>query len=322
MARATLESLASATQPSRSAGDGRRAAIMICAATECVSAKSRAVRDALVAEIARRGLADRVEVVGTGCHGLCTHGPVCVVQPEGVFYERLKVEEVPHLVETHFVRGTPYPDLLYRENGGQRTIPLEKDIPFFAKQQRVAFRNRGRIDPESIDDAIQAGAYQGLRKVLAEGLTGEALTRQILRSGLRGRGGGGFPTGLKWQACLEACRTGGGRPYLVCNADAGGGAAVMDRIIVESDPHSVIEGMLVGARALGAAAGYVYIRLEYALALQRLRRAIEQARERGLLGHDILGTGFDFDLIVHRGAGAFVCGESSALIASLEGRAP
>jgi NADH-quinone oxidoreductase subunit F len=322
MSRATLASLASAAHPAGAARDGGGGAVLICAATECVSAKSRAVRDALREELRRRGLADRVEVVATGCHGLCTHGPVCVVQPDGVFYERLKVEEIPHLVESHFVRGEPYPDLLYRDDGRERTIPLEKDIAFFSKQRRVAFRNRGRIDPESIDDAIRAGAYQALRKVLAEGLTGEAIVQQVVRSGLRGRGGGGFPTGLKWRACLEACRTRETRPFVVCNADAGGGAAVMDRIIVESDPHSVIEGMLIGARALGAVEGFVYIRLEYALALERLRSAIAQARERGLLGQAILGTDFAFDLTIHRGAGAFVAGESSALMASLEGRAP
>jgi NADH:ubiquinone oxidoreductase subunit F (NADH-binding)/(2Fe-2S) ferredoxin/NAD-dependent dihydropyrimidine dehydrogenase PreA subunit len=322
MPRLTLESFDAAAEQARRRHDGHRAAILICAATECVSAKSRAIRDALQQEIRRRGLENEVEVIATGCHGLCTHGPVCVVQPGGVFYERLRVDEVPHLVESHFVKGRPYEDLLYHENGAGSAIPLERDIPFFAKQQRVAFPNRGRIDPESIADAIGAGAYRALRQVLRDGADGDALVRQIVRSGLRGRGGGGFPTGLKWRACLEAARARQVRPVIVCNADAGGGAAVMDRIIVESDPHSVIEGMLIGARALGAAEGFVYIRLEYPLALQRLQKAIAEAREWGFLGRNILGTDFEFDIAVHRGAGAFVCGESTALIASMEGRAP
>jgi len=321
MLRLTLESLEAVARQAEGWRGGKRAVFQVCAATECVSAKSLAVRDALEAEIRRRGLQNDVEVTATGCHGLCGHGPVLIVQPEGVFYERLKAEDAPRLIESHFVRRERCEDLLYRENGDGRRVPLEQDIAFFAKQSRVAFRNRGRIDPEEIEDAIRAGAYRALQQVLREDLQGEALIERIARSGLRGRGGGGFPTGAKWQSCLEAARARGARPYVVCNADAGGGAAVMDRVLVESDPHAVIEGMLIGARALGALEGFVYIRLEYALALRRLSRAIAQAREWGLLGRDILGTGMEFDLTVHRGAGAFVCGESTALIASMEGRA-
>ncbi len=319
MSRLTLESLERAPSPAVAAPGAQ---VLVCSATECVSVRARAVREALETEIRKRGLGDRVEIVATGCHGLCARGPVCVVQPDGVFYERLTPNEVPHLVESHFVQGRPYADLLYHENGAGGTLACERDIPFFAKQSRLAFRNRGRLDPESLDAAIASGAYQALRGALRAGASGDQLVAQLVRSGLRGRGGGGYPTGLKWQAALEAARARNVRPVVVCNADAGGGVAVMDRIIVESDPHLVIEGLALGALALGAVEGFVYIRLEYALALARLQRAVAQAREAGLLGTGILGTAFDFDLAVHRGAGAFVCGESTALIASLEGRAP
>ncbi len=321
MPKATIENLDALAQEARAEIAGFKAMLMVCAGTGCVSAKSLPIRDALRREIERRGLDREIKVVATGCNGFCAHGPICVVQPEGVFYERLKVEAVPDLVESHFVRGKPLEKFLYRKDGEKKPVPLEKDIEFFAKQHAIALRNRGRIDPESIADALRAGAYQAIRKVLAEGVPGDELVARIVRSGLRGRGGGGFPTGVKWKTCLEAARARGVRPYVVCNGDEGDPGAFMDRSIVEADPHAVIEGMLIGARALGAVEGFVYIRLEYPLALARLRKAIQQAREWGLLGKGILGTDMEFDITIHQGAGAFVCGESTALMASMEGRA-
>jgi NADH:ubiquinone oxidoreductase subunit F (NADH-binding)/(2Fe-2S) ferredoxin/NAD-dependent dihydropyrimidine dehydrogenase PreA subunit len=321
MPKVTLDNLDGLARQAQRAHDGFKAMLMVCAGTGCVSAKSLPIRDALQKELRQRGLDKEIKVVATGCNGFCAHGPICVVQPEGVFYERLKAEAVPELIESHFVHNQPLADFLYHEDGEERPIPLEKDIEFFAKQQCIALRNRGRIDPEDIEDAIRAGAYRALRKILRDGTDGDSLVQQIIRSGIRGRGGGGFPTGVKWQTCLQAARARGVRPFVVCNGDEGDPGAFMDRSIVEADPHAVIEGMLIGARALGAVEGFVYIRLEYPLALQRLRKAIAQAREWGLLGKNIMGTGMEFDITIHQGAGAFVCGESTALMASMEGRA-
>jgi NADH:ubiquinone oxidoreductase subunit F (NADH-binding)/(2Fe-2S) ferredoxin len=321
MSRVTLENLDALAQQAQRRQERWYAMLMVCAGTGCVSAKSLPLRDAFQQELRRRGLDREIKVVATGCNGFCAHGPICVVQPEGVFYERLQPEAVPRLIESHFERKVPLEEFLYRADGGERAVPLEKDIEFFARQQCIALRNRGRIDPEDIEDAIRVGAYRALRDLLRDGIEGEALIERVLRSGLRGRGGGGFPTGIKWRSCLEAARRRGVRPYVVCNGDEGDPGAFMDRSIVEADPHAVIEGMLIGARALGAVEGFVYIRLEYPLALQRLRKAIAQAREWGLLGRDILGTGMEFDITIHQGAGAFVCGESTALMASMEGRA-
>ena len=321
MPRATLENLDALARKAQQDAAGYKAMLMVCAGTGCVSAKSLPIGDAFRQEIERRGLEAELKVVATGCNGFCAHGPICVVQPEGVFYERLKVEAVPDLIESHFVNGKPFEKFLYRKDGKAKPVPFEKDIEFFAKQHAIALKNRGRIDPENIEDALRAGAYQGLRTVLAEGTSGDEIVRRIVRSGLRGRGGGGFPTGIKWKSCLEAARARAVRPYVVCNADEGDPGAFMDRSIVEADPHAVIEGMLIGARAVGALEGFVYIRLEYPLALKRLRTAIAQAREWGFLGAGILGTDMEFDLTIHQGAGAFVCGESTALMASMEGRA-
>jgi NADH:ubiquinone oxidoreductase subunit F (NADH-binding)/(2Fe-2S) ferredoxin len=321
MPRATLENLDVLAREAQEKHRGWKSMLMVCAGTGCVSARSLPLRDAFRRELERRGLQDEIQVVATGCNGFCAHGPICVVQPEGVFYERLKPEAVPRLIESHFVGKQPLEEFLYRPEGGGKAVPLEKDIEFFAKQQCIALRNRGRIDPEDITDALRTGAYQALAKVLREGLAGEALVRLLIRSGLRGRGGGGFPAGVKWQSCLAAAQAQGVRPFVVCNGDEGDPGAFMDRSIVEADPHAVIEGMLIGARAIGAVEGFVYIRHEYPLALQRLERALAQAREWGLLGADVLGAGMTFDLTVHRGAGAFVCGESTALMASMAGRA-
>jgi NADH-quinone oxidoreductase subunit F len=293
--------------------------LMVCAGTGCVSNRSLETRDALVAEIAKRGLADEIEVVPTGCNGFCGVGPIVVVQPEGIFYRRVRPNKVPQLVEEHLLKGRPVKGLMYTPPKGRQPIPKMSDIPFFGKQMLIALRNRGLIDPEKIEDAIARGAYEGMAKALTTMSPGEVI-EEIKASGLRGRGGGGFPTGIKWETCVKKARETDGICYLICNCDEGDPGAFMDRSIVESDPHSVIEGMVIGAYAIGTHQGYIYVRHEYPLACKRFELALGQARELGLLGADILGTGFDFDIEVHHGAGAFVCGESTALMASIEGR--
>jgi len=320
MAGLTIDNLDQLAQEAEQQFSGYRAMLMVCGGTGCVSSGSLSIRDALQKEIDSRGLSDQVKVVTTGCNGFCAHGPICVVQPQGVFYQRLKIRDVKELVEKHFINDQPVERLMYRADKDAPPIPLEKDIQFFAKQQAIALRNRGLVDPEDIQDAVRRGAYRGLQKVLAENLAPESIVQTVIRSGIRGRGGGGFPTGVKWQSCREAATRRGVMPCVVCNGDEGDPGAFMDRSIVEADPHAVIEGMLIGARALGAEEGFVYIRREYPLALRRLQKAISQAREWGVLGKSVLGTDMRFDIKIHQGAGAFVCGESTALMASMEGR--
>ena len=293
-----------------------RADLMLCAGTGCVSNQCFEVREALEKEIKKRDLDKEVRVVITGCDGFCAEGPILIVQPDDIFYCRLTVKDIPHLVEEHFLKGRPVQKLMYTPPEEKTPIPVMSDIGFFKGQMLVALRNRGLINPESIDDAIARDAYKALAKALTS-MTPEEVIREITASGLRGRGGGGFPTGVKWESCRKAK---GDIKYVICNADEGDPGAFMDRNIIESDPHSVLEGMLIGAYAIGTSEGYVYIRHEYPLARERLETAINQAREYGLLGKDIFDTGFDFDIKVVRGAGAFVCGESTALMASIEGR--
>jgi NADH:ubiquinone oxidoreductase subunit F (NADH-binding)/(2Fe-2S) ferredoxin/Pyruvate/2-oxoacid:ferredoxin oxidoreductase delta subunit len=289
---------------------------MVCAGTGCVSNGSLKIKEALEDEVRKRGLEDEVLVVTTGCNGFCGQGPIMVVQPDGTFYQRLTVKDVPHLVEEHLLKGRPVKSLMYVPPEEEKPIPRMMDIPFFGDQLLIALRNRGLIDPENIDEYIARDGYSALAKVLTS-MTPEEVIGEIKASGLRGRGGGGFPTGVKW----ETCRRAKGEPkYVICNADEGDPGAFMDRSIVEGDPHSVLEGMAIGAYAIGSKQGYLYVRMEYPLAVERFNLAIEQAREYGLLGRDILGSGFDFDVEVRRGAGAFVCGESTALMASLEGK--
>jgi NADH:ubiquinone oxidoreductase subunit F (NADH-binding)/(2Fe-2S) ferredoxin len=292
---------------------------MVCAGTGCVSNHSFEVKTALEREIRKHGLENEVTVVPTGCNGFCERGPILVVQPGNVFYQQLSVKDVPHLVEEHFLKGRPVAKLMYVPPEEKNPVPVLSDIPFFKKQVLVALRNRGLIDPEKIEESIARGGYQALAKALT-GMTPEGIISEISRSGLRGRGGAGFPTGLKWQLVRGAVSPNGGAKYIVCNGDEGDPGAFMDRSILEADPHAVIEGMAIGARAIGATAGFVYVRNEYPLAVDRLGIALDQARAYGLLGTDILGTGFDFDVQIKRGAGAFVCGEETALIASIEGR--
>jgi len=293
-----------------------RTHLMVCAGTGCVSNRSLDVRDALENEIRRRGLQHEVQVVTTGCNGFCGAGPIMVVQPDGIFYQQLSPKDIPHLVEEHLLKGRPVQKLMYVPPEAPVPVPRMADIPFFHRQRLVALRNRGLIDPEKIDEYIARDGYTALAKALTQ-MTPEQIIEVIKSAGLRGRGGAGFLTGLKWEK-VRQCE---GEPkYIICNGDEGDPGAFMDRSIFESDPHAVIEGMLIGARAIGARYGVVYIRNEYPLALQRILIAIEQAREYGLLGENIFETGFDFDISVTRGAGAFVCGEETALIASVEGR--
>ncbi len=288
---------------------------LVCTGTGCVSNHAFDIKEALEQEIARHGLADEVAIVTTGCNGFCERGPIMVVQPENIFYQQLKEKDIPFLVEEHFLKGRPVQKLMYVPPKEEAAIPIMSDIEFFKHQLLVVLRNRGRIDPEKIDEYIAYDGYQAMGKALTE-MTAEEILSEVKISGLRGRGGAGFPTGVKWEFCRNAY---GNSKYLICNADEGDPGAFMDRSILEADPHAVLEGMVIGAKAIGAHEGFVYVRDEYPLALRRINLAIEQATEYGLLGKDILGTGFNFKLNVVRGGGAFVCGEETALIASIEG---
>ncbi|UCF97289.1 MAG: NADH-quinone oxidoreductase subunit NuoF [Spirochaetaceae bacterium] len=290
--------------------------LLVCAGTGCVSNNSFNIKAALEKEIEKQDLKEEIQVVATGCNGFCANGPIVVVKPDDIFYQRLTEKDIPHLVEEHFLKGRPVEKLMYTPAKDEAAIPKMRDIPFFGKQQLIALANRALIDPQNIDEYIALGGYRALAKTLTE-MTPEQVIEEIKASGLRGRGGGGFPTGKKWELCRNAP---GDVKYVICNADEGDPGAFMDRSIVESDPHALLEGMLIGAYAIGATQGFVYIRAEYPLALERLNRALEQAREYGLLGEEIFGTEFDFDISVSQGAGAFVCGESTALMASLEGK--
>jgi NADH:ubiquinone oxidoreductase subunit F (NADH-binding)/(2Fe-2S) ferredoxin/NAD-dependent dihydropyrimidine dehydrogenase PreA subunit len=293
-----------------------RANVLVCAGTSCESSGSRGTLAALQAEVVRRGLQDEVRVVETGCRGFCAMGPVMIVYPEGIFYCQVKPSDVEEIVEETLVKGRVVQRLVYETPETQQVVPFYEDIPFYSKQQRITLRNCGVIDPESIDEYIARGGYEALGKVLAE-MSPAQVIDEVKTSGLRGRGGAGFLTGLKWQFTAQAA---GNVKYVVCNADEGDPGAFMDRSILEGDPHSVIEGMMICGYAVGAHEGYIYCRAEYPLAIKRLHLAIQKATEYGLMGKDIFGSGFDFSLRVKEGAGAFVCGEETALIASVEGR--
>jgi NADH:ubiquinone oxidoreductase subunit F (NADH-binding)/(2Fe-2S) ferredoxin/Pyruvate/2-oxoacid:ferredoxin oxidoreductase delta subunit len=293
-----------------------RTHVLVCAGTGCVSCGAFGLREAFEKEVARRGLAGEVLIVATGCNGFCEKGPIVLVQPDNVFYQKLTPADIPYLVEEHLLKGRPVAKHMYVPEAGRAPVPRMSDIDFFKHQRLIVLRNRGRIDPEKIEEYIAYDGYEALAKALGE-MTPEAVLAEITASGLRGRGGAGFPTGLKWSlARREAAEP----KYIICNGDEGDPGAFMDRSVLEADPHAVIEGMIIGARAVGASRGFVYIRNEYPLAVARMAKAIDQARETGLLGPDILGTGFKFDLEVVRGAGAFVSGEETALMASIEGQ--
>ena len=304
-----------AFRPELATGGEDAVKIRVCAGSTCNATGRAAVSDALTRELAKRGLSDEVQVVLTGCHGLCQEGPIAVVHPKGVFYPRLKAKDIAEIVETSVVGDDVVERLLYRDPTTGEAIALEKDVPFYAGQTRIVRAENGFIDPMSIDDYLSRGGYSALAKVLADDAP-EAVIDEVEQSGLRGRGGAGFPTGTKWRYCRA---NPGEKHYLIANGDEGDPGAFMDRAVLEDNPHSLVEGMLIGAFAIGADEGYIYVRHEYPLAVSRLRHALEQARERGLLGDDILGTGWSFDLKINQGAGAFVCGESTALTASIEG---
>ncbi len=289
---------------------------MMCAGTGCMASGSLEVREALAKELVKRNLQDDVDIIMTGCNGFCAKGPLIVVYPDGIFYNAVKPEHAPLIVEEHVLKGRVVESLLFKEAKAKDAVPLMKDIGFFGLQRLIVLRNRGLIDAESIDEYIARDGYAALGKVLEE-MTPEQVIDEIKISGLRGRGGGGFPTGLKW----EECRKYENFPkYTICNGDEGDPGAFMDRSVMEGDPHSVLEGMAISGYAIGAEKGYIYVRAEYPLAIERLQKAIDDARDYGLLGKDVLGQGFDFDIEIYPGAGAFVCGESTALMYSIEGK--
>ena len=294
-----------------------RSHVLVCGGTGCTSSNSPKIIEQFEAQIKEKGLEDEVKVIRTGCFGLCALGPVVVVYPEGCFYSEVKVEDVPEIVEEHLLKGRIVQRLLYDETkaGTAEEVKPLKETDFYKKQKRVALRNCGVINPEDINEYIAYDGYQALAKCLTE-LKPEEVIQIVKDSGLRGRGGGGFPTGLKWSftAANKA-----DQKYVVCNADEGDPGAFMDRSVLEGDPHCIIEAMTICGYATGATEGYIYVRAEYPIAVKRLEIAIAQAKEMGLLGKDIFGSGFDFDLHIKLGAGAFVCGEETALMTSIEG---
>ncbi len=292
-----------------------RSHVLVCGGTGCTSANAPAIIEALEAQIAEKGLADEVKVVQTGCHGLCALGPIMIVYPEGCFYSEVKVEDVPEIVEEHLLKGRIVKRLLYDDTVHQDVVKSIESTDFYKKQKRVALRNCGVIDPENIDEYIAYDGYQALAKCLTE-YTPEQVIQVIKDSGLRGRGGGGFPTGRKWEL---AAMNKADQKYVVCNADEGDPGAFMDRSVLEGDPHCIVEAMAICGYAVGATEGYIYVRAEYPIAVNRLEIAIQQAKEYGLLGKNIFDSGFDFDLHIRLGAGAFVCGEETALMTSIEG---
>lgn len=293
-----------------------RTYLLVCAGTGCVAAGSFNIKKVLEKEIAKQKLQNEVAVITTGCNGFCERGPMVVVQPDGIFYQKLSKESIPLLVKEHLLKGRPVEKLMYIPPMEEKPIPKLMDIGFFKHQRLIVLKNRGRIDPENIEEYIAFDGYQALEKVLSK-MTPEQIISQIKDSGLRGRGGAGFPTGKKWELCRNA--SGNGK-YVVCNADEGDPGAFMDRSVLEADPHAVLEGMIIGARAIGAQKGYIYVRTEYPLALKRLKIAIEEAEKYGLLGKGILGTNFDFSLELVQGAGAFVSGEETSLLAAIAGK--
>ncbi|AOY74796.1 NADH-quinone oxidoreductase subunit NuoF [Clostridium formicaceticum] len=293
-----------------------RSHVLVCAGTGCTSSDSLKIIEKLESQLKEYNLEKEVKVVKTGCFGLCEAGPIVIVYPEGAFYSHVKLEDVERITEEHLLKGRVVKDLLYKESVEEDTIKAINEVGFYKKQQRVALRNCGLINPEVIEEYIAFDGYQALAQVLTE-MTPEEVIDVIKKSGLRGRGGGGFPTGLKWEFTAKAE---GDQKYVACNADEGDPGAFMDRSVLEGDPHVIIEAMAIAGYAVGANKGYVYVRAEYPIAVKRLQIAIDQAKEKGLLGENIFGTDFGFDLEIRLGAGAFVCGEETALINSIEGK--
>jgi len=287
--------------------------ILVCGGTGCISNKSRNVHDAIEQELSRHGMQDEFKLKYTGCHGFCEQGPLILITPEDTFYCRVKPEDVPNLIDS-LQQGKVYEDLLYVNPTTNEKIETRHNVPFYQKQQRMTLKNCGMIDPENIDDYINSGGYKSLQKVLS--MKPDEVIQEIKASGLRGRGGGGFPTGTKWEFARKSVAD---KKYLICNADEGDPGAFMDRSLSEGDPHAVLEGMLIGGYAIGAEEGYIYIRAEYPLAVKRLSIAIQQAEAKGYLGKNILGSAFNFSIKIKQGAGAFVCGEETALMESIQG---
>ncbi|MBM4032016.1 MAG: NADH-quinone oxidoreductase subunit NuoF [Planctomycetes bacterium] len=290
--------------------------LSLCYTTGCYALGSGQVHEALAAELKRRELDGQVVVQRAGCRGFCEAGPILTVQPKGIFYVRVKPEDVPEIVERTLVQGEIVERLLYKDHATGVRVAHECDVPFYKHQTRVVLRHSGHVDPQNLEDYLALDGYEALAKVLGS-MTPEQVIAEVAASGLRGRGGAGFPTGRKWQLCREAK---GDHKYLICNADEGDPGAFMDRSVCEGDPHAVLEGMLIAAYAIGCRHGYIYVRAEYPIAVANLTKAIADAGAIGLMGESILGTGFSFDLKIKQGAGAFVCGEETGLIASIEGR--
>lgn len=291
-----------------------RAHVLVCSGTGCVSSGAKTVSQVVSDELRKANLDKEVLVVETGCHGMCEQGPIAIVYPEGVFYTRVDQGAAEKIVAEHLVKGRIVKELLYSEGGAK--VPTYKELDFYRKQTRVALANCGRINPEDINEYIANQGYEALGRVLLD-MTPEQVIEDVISSGLRGRGGGGFSTGLKWKFARNSK---GDKKFVICNADEGDPGAFMDRSILEGDPHSIIEGMAIAAYAIGSDEGYVYVRAEYPLAIRRLKTAISQAEEMGLLGENIFGSEFSFKLHIKEGAGAFVCGEETALMASIEGK--
>ncbi len=301
--------------------DPNRPVIVVCHGTGCLANGSPKVAQALRTSIAKAGLDAQVipDIKITGCHGFCSRGPLVIFQPSGLFYQLVKPTDAEEIVQTTLIEGKPVDRLLYVEPRTGEHIVHDHEIPFYKHQQRIVLKNIGKIDPADIRDTIAVGGYEALGKALTT-MSPDEVIDTILDSGLRGRGGGGFPSGRKWRIAADNLRKNPGPMYIVGNGDEGDPGAFMDRTIMEGDPHAVLEGMIIGAYAMGSTHGFIYVRLEYPVAIRHLQIALEQARSLGLLGENILGSGFDFDIQINRGAGAFVCGEETALIASLDGR--
>ena len=293
-----------------------RSHVLVCGGTGCTSGGSDKVLETLREGIKANGLDKEITVVQTGCHGMCEAGPIVIVYPEGTFYTHVNPQDAKEIVAEHLLKGRVVERLLFKEAMHSEAVPHYNELPFYSKQVRLTLRNCGYIDPDSLEEYIARDGYQALAKVLTE-KTPEQVVEDIKASGLRGRGGGGFSTGMKWMFCAKSP---GPKKYVICNADEGDPGAFMDRSLLEGDPHAIIEGMAIGAYAMGADEGYIYCRAEYPLAIKRLLKSIEDAEEAGLLGENILGTGFNFTLHVKEGAGAFVCGEETALMNSIEGK--
>ena len=312
----SVDDLESVRESILSKRDSTKPCISVCSGTGCHASGCVAVTETLREALKKKNLEDKVEVRTTGCHGFCERGPITVIFPSGIFYQMVTPDDVEEIITETIINDRIVDRLLYIDPVSGKKITYEKDVPFYSRQKRILFGNNGLIDPRNIEEYIAVGGYAALEKVL-QSMQPEEVIGEIKKSGLRGRGGAGFPTGLKWEI---ARKSKGDVKYIVCNADEGDPGAYMDRSLLEGNPHSVLEGMLIGAYAVGAKQGFIYVRHEYPLAVENVKIAIDQMREYGLLGEDILGTGFSFDIRLVIGAGAFVCGEESALMASIEGR--